>query len=147
MGVSIFEPSMRVLLASLSLVLCSVHDAAWVAEIDYPGLNYWLKARLLETTDVGEYASFWLGATTNGRHNPHQPGTWFWPHMNTTVEWSDWADGEPNSCSDCIEPHPEDCLAMWEYHDPIIPWFRDYYWNDVNCDETRHYICQNTCLN
>ena len=67
--------------------------------------------------------------------------------MNTTVDWSDWADGEPNSCSDCIEPHPEDCLAMWEYHDPIIPWFRDYYWNDVNCDETRHYICQNTCLN
>ena len=90
-------------------VLCSFHDAAWVAEIDYPGkcvdvvsksasqallpavyiiihiakaqcyvlcsiflfhffllgLNYWLKARLLETTDVGEYASFWLGATTN----------------------------------------------------------------------------------
>ena len=65
-------------------MLCSFHDAAWVAEIDYPGnlmcsntgtkmsklphslgLNYWLKARLLEVTDVGEYASFWLGATTN----------------------------------------------------------------------------------
>merc|ERR1712045_224289 len=140
MGVSIFEPSMRVLLASLSLVLCSVHDAAWVAEIDYPGLNYWLKARLLETTYVGEYASFWLGATTNGRHDSHNPGTWFWPHLNETAEWSDWADGEPNNYGH------EDCLAMNEYHDFLFPWARDYFWNDVDCEATHHYICQNTCL-
>ena len=29
-----------------------------------PGINYWLKAKLLEATEIGEYASFWLGGTT-----------------------------------------------------------------------------------
>ena len=41
-----------------------------------------------------------------GRHDAHNPGTWFWPHMNTTAEWSDWADGQPDNFGH------EDCLAM-----------------------------------
>ena len=31
------------------------------------------------------------------RHDEHHPGTWVWPHMNTTVQWTDWADGQPNN--------------------------------------------------
>ena len=46
-------------------VLCNFHDGAWVAELDHPGINYWLKSQLLDTTEVGEYALFWLGAYTN----------------------------------------------------------------------------------
>ena len=28
----------------------------------FKGINYWLKARLLASTDIGEYGQFWLGA-------------------------------------------------------------------------------------
>ena len=29
-----------------------------------PGINYWLKSKLLEATEIGEYGAFWLGGTT-----------------------------------------------------------------------------------
>ena len=45
-------------------VLSNFHNGAWVAELDHPGINYWLKSRLLDTTELGEYAQFWLGAYT-----------------------------------------------------------------------------------
>merc|ERR1711892_1233612 len=44
-------------------ILCAFHQA-WVAELDHPGIEYWLKSVLLDTTEVGEYAQFWLGTTT-----------------------------------------------------------------------------------
>ena len=40
---------------------------------------------------------------TQGRHDSHNPGTWFWPHLNETAEWSDWADGEPNNYGHEVE--------------------------------------------
>ena len=64
-------------------ILCAYHDGAWVAELDHPGLldlkslfikilfycnagiNYWLKAQLLDLTEIGEREQFWLGAYTN----------------------------------------------------------------------------------
>ena len=48
-------------------ILCAFHDGAWVAELDHPGINYWLKSQLLDTTEVGEYGMFWLGAYTSVR--------------------------------------------------------------------------------
>merc|ERR1712113_76804 len=41
-------------------VLCAYHDGSWVAELDHPGINYWLKSQLLDITDVGQYEQFWL---------------------------------------------------------------------------------------
>ena len=29
--------------------------------------------------------------------NSVQPGTWMWETRNTTVNWFDWGDGEPNN--------------------------------------------------
>ena len=52
----------------------------------------------------------------------------------------DWHDGEPNDFG-----HNENCLALREYHDPFFPIFRDYFWNDMNCDSAHHYICENRC--
>merc|ERR1712031_131616 len=66
---------------------------------------------------------------TSGYHSDHQPGTWTWDHMNETIQWFDWHDGEPNNFG-----HNENCLALREYHDPFFPIFRDYFWNDMNCD-------------
>merc|ERR1712029_1289166 len=43
--------------------LCEYHDGAWVAELDHPGINYWLKSQLLDITDVGQYEQFWLEPT------------------------------------------------------------------------------------
>ena len=48
-------------------ILCAFHDGAWVAELDHPGINYWLKSQLLDTTEIGEYGLFWLGAYTTVR--------------------------------------------------------------------------------
>ena len=67
------------------------------------------------------------------------PGEWYWPHMNKTVEWFDWADGEPNNVAG------EDCITMMEIHDPFFPIFRDYFWNDFDCDSSAHYICEKRC--
>merc|ERR1719180_3867 len=50
-------------------ILCNFHDGAWVAELDHPGINYWLKSELLSTTEVGEFGQFWLGAYTEERHS------------------------------------------------------------------------------
>ena len=33
--------------------------------LSFSGINYWLKSQLLDITEVGEYAQFWLGATTD----------------------------------------------------------------------------------
>merc|ERR1711887_90347 len=120
-------------------ILCAFHEG-WVAELDHPGINYWLKSRLLDLTDIGEYAQFWLGATTHGYHDSdHNQGNWLWPHRNTSVEWLDWADGEPN------DYHNENCLVLHEYHNPLFPIWRDYFWNDYSCDQSAHYICQREC--
>ena len=73
------------------------------------------------------------------RHSENMPGEWYWPHMNKTVEWFDWADGEPNNAQG------EYCMGMMEIHDPFFPIFRDYFWNDVDCDASLHYICENRC--
>merc|ERR1712121_237674 len=118
-------------------ILCQFHDA-WVAELDHPGINYWLKAELLKMTEPGQWNQFWLGAKTTGRHDPdHNQGEWNWPHMNKTVEWFDWADDQPNDW------HNENCLVLREYHRPLFPQARDYLWNDWFCDEaTAHLICE-----
>merc|ERR1711926_1951 len=119
--------------------LCAFHNGAWVAEMDSPGINYWLKSQLLDLTHPGEFAQFWLGAFTEGRHNENNPGEWWWPHKNETVQWFDWGEGEPSNLG------VEGCLAMMEYHDAEDPLTRDYFWNDFVCDETAHYICENVC--
>ena len=60
--------------------------------------------------------------------------------MNKTVEWFDWADGQPNNLQG------QDCVVMREYHNPFFPIARDYFWNDVDCDATTaHYVCENVC--
>ena len=77
-----------------------------------------------------------------GRHSENSPGEWLWDSNNSTVEWFDWADGEPNN----YDNSGEMCLSMMEIHDPFFPIFRDYFWNDLSCDAAAHYICQNTCF-
>merc|ERR1712026_393870 len=66
-------------------ILCDFHDGAWVAELDHPGINYWLKSFLLKELEVGEWGQFWLGATTEERHSEGSPGDWMWPHKNESV--------------------------------------------------------------
>merc|ERR1712107_305257 len=96
-------------------LICAGHSGSWVAELDHPGINYWLKSRLLEAIPVGERAEFWLGGRAEGRHSEHQPGTWTWDHMNETIEWFDWGDGQPNNYD-----HQQMCLTLREYR-PILP--------------------------
>merc|ERR1712244_21208 len=84
-------------------ILCAFHDGAWVAELDHPGINYWLKSQLIKELPVGEY-------------------------------------GQPNNF------HGQNCITLRETHVPILPQFRDYYWNDYQCDGSAHYICEHRCF-
>merc|ERR1711936_1477106 len=81
-----------------------------------------------------------LFGPAEGRHSEHQPGTWTWDHMNETISWFDWADGQPNNYD-----HQQMCLTLREYHDPFFPIARDYFWNDETCDRPAHFICENRC--
>ena len=118
-------------------ILCSAHDS-WVAELDHPGINYWLKSQLLNMFEAGDRVQFWMGAFTGERHSENQPGEWIWPHKNETVQWFDWADGQPNN------QYGQYCMGMMEVHDPWY-FYRDYFWNDLDCDGNHHYICEKKC--
>merc|ERR1719427_468053 len=123
-------------------ILCGFHDG-WIAEITHPGLNYWIKAMLLELYTPNEKAplgnQFWLGAVTQDHHDDHVNGNWIWPHVNQTVDWFDWGDGEPNDF------YTQFCLTYMEYRNILFPMFRDYFWNDWDCTEVAHYICVKEC--
>merc|ERR1712038_246336 len=56
-------------------VLCAAHGS-WVAELDHPGINYWLKSKLLDKTQPGVTEQFWLGAVSGERHSENAPGEW-----------------------------------------------------------------------
>ena len=43
------------------------------------------------------------------KHNDHNPGEWIWEATNTTVEWFDWAEGEPN------DYHRQQCMSYLRY--------------------------------
>ena len=55
-----------------------------------------------------------------------------------SLQDANWAPGEPNNY------YGENCMGMMEVHDPLF-FYRDYFWNDVDCDTPHHYICQKTC--
>merc|ERR1712062_495381 len=56
-----FEGEERVTRDNADL-LCQFHDA-WVAELDHPGINYWLKSQLLNKFEAGDRTQFWMGAS------------------------------------------------------------------------------------
>jgi len=127
-------------------LLCAGHGG-WLAEPDRPSLNYWIKHKLLElytpNLAVPWGNMFWLGAVTEDHHSDHVNGNWRWEHANTSVEWFDWGDHEPN------DYHTQNCLTFMEYRNPIFQNIRDYFWNDADClgYETglNHYICTKPC--
>ena len=43
------------------------------------------------------------------KHDEHNPGEWIWEYSNTTVEWFDWAPGEPN------DYHRQQCMTFLRY--------------------------------
>merc|ERR1712115_279707 len=132
-----FEGTERVTRDDADL-LCQSHDA-WVAELDHPGINYWLKSQLLNRFEAGDRIEFWMGAFTGERHSENAPGEWIWPHKNETVQWFDWAEGQPNNY------HGQYCMALMEWHRDPFYFDRDYFWNDLECDWTQHYICEKQC--
>ena len=89
-------------------------------------------------TEPGRTEQFWLGAESGERHSENAPGEWFWPHKNETVQWFDWAEGEPNNM------YGEYCMGLMEVHDTFF-FYRDYFWNDLDCDSPSHYICEKRC--
>nr|ALS04672.1 perlucin 5-like protein [Pseudodiaptomus poplesia] len=124
-------------------LLCEIHGA-FLAEVPYgPHLNSWIVGKLLEkTTKWGEKGErrphfetqYWLGARGFGHHNDHMPGTWMWEHRNTTVDWFDWGNDEPNNFNG------QNCLTYLLYQD--IVGFRNFHWNDWECTEAAHFICE-----
>lgn len=132
--------------------ICAAHNA-WLADVHGPRDNSWLKSQLIDVycdanagcANPGERADqpkrpfyddqFWIGAKTIGHHDTHQPGVWTWEHWNTTVEWFDWADGEPNDWQ-----YRQQCLTFQRFQDRFG--FVNYKWNDWDCDDAGLYICE-----
>merc|ERR1712179_33279 len=127
-------------------ILCASHSG-WLLELDHPRLNYWVKAKLLELYTPDKAKSgvpwgnlFWMGGVTEEHHDDHYNGNWLWPHANVSVEWFDWGEGEPN------DYRTQNCLTYMEYRNPVFQQYRDYFWNDWDCDtDAAHYICVKEC--
>merc|ERR1712179_205977 len=127
--------------------LCNARDA-WLAEPDDgAGDNYWIVDQLLQRLETQKSFEeglnqphyddqWWIGAKSYTKHDTHKPGEWVWEKLNTTVEWFDWAPGEPN------DYHRQQCLAYLRYDyfgDPF------YNWNDWDCNTVADYICEKKC--
>jgi len=66
---------------------------------------------------------FWLGGRDLENEGEY---TWQHSHKKLSETFNSWHEGEPNDYG-----HGEDCVE-----------FTDGKWNDVSCDEDRHYICK-----
>jgi len=117
---------------------------AFLAEVPYgPHLNSWINQKLLEKLELKSQGSlrrphfetqYWLGARDFGHHNDHIPGTWMWEHRNTSVQWFDWGDNEPNNFNG------QNCLTYLLYKD--LFGFSYFKWNDWDCDQPADFICE-----
>merc|ERR1712080_307998 len=59
---------------STANLICQAHGG-WVAELDHPGINYWLKNLLFDQEEGAEQGNqWWLGATTEEQHSDHHGG-------------------------------------------------------------------------
>merc|ERR1711935_386293 len=82
-------------------ILCAFHGG-YLAEVDAPGINYWIKSVLIERTLDTEGRAhpddqqFWIGSVTEDHHDDHVNGNWRWQHSNVSVQWFDWGQNEPN---------------------------------------------------
>lgn len=126
--------------------ICESHQG-WLAEVEHgPRDNYWIVSVLVAIHEAGNKDNggqtkipflddqWWIGARSYEHHDEHQPGVWRWDNTNATVEWFDWADGQPNDW------RQEQCLTFIRFTDI---WGRDTYkWNDWGCDDPSHFICE-----
>jgi len=128
--------------------LCNIRGG-WLAQIeDAPEENYWVVGKLIEKmTEEGKLVEgeldgphwedqWWIGAKSYTKHNDHNPGEWIWEATNTTVEWFDWAEGEPN------DYHRQQCMSYLRYTYFGNPTFQ---WNDWDCNTVADYICEKPC--
>ena len=67
-----------------------------------------------------------------GYNDQDNEGTFVWPHLGTTGDYTHWYDGEPNNAGN------EDCGQIGIYWDLESP----YHWNDIRCSAPRAYICE-----
>jgi len=118
---------------------------AFMAEVPYgPHLNNWIVNKLIEKTRANEQSGlgrpdfgsqYWLGARDFGHHNDHMPGHWMWEHRNSSVEWFDWGDDEPNNFNG------QNCLTYLRY-ESTFGGYQTYHWNDWDCDQPADFICE-----
>jgi len=131
--------------------LCNARGG-WLAQIEgAPEENYWIVDKLiglLPNKGAPKYSGqeeldgphwdyqYWIGAKSYTKHNDHNPGEWVWEATNTTVEWFDWAEGEPN------DYHRQQCMSYLLYTYFGNPTFQ---WNDWDCNTVADYICEKPC--
>ena len=55
-----------------------------------------------------------------------QEGLWTWSYSGSTLEYGNWAAGQPDNS------HGEHCMELDQ---------DTHMWNDEQCDHHKHYIC------
>merc|ERR1712038_605327 len=128
--------------------ICEYHGG-WLAEALDVHDNHWIVDQLLqrlgneksslepELEGAHHEDQWWIGAKSYTKHDEHNPGAWYWERTNATVEWFDWAPGQPN------DHHRQQCMTYIRYD-----YFGDqtYNWNDRDCNDVADYICEKPCV-
>ncbi|KAK7467835.1 hypothetical protein BaRGS_00036941, partial [Batillaria attramentaria] len=76
----------------------------------------------------GGGVSVWLGGTDSS-----DEGTWVWDASRRPVQFTEWADNEPNNWKG-ISSNGEDCLE--------IRYNYNFKWNDVTCSLKQYHLCE-----
>ncbi|XP_062604171.1 perlucin-like protein [Saccostrea cucullata] len=98
-------------------------NGAFLADINSAEENTWITGKLMDSQvwpDNVKYA--WLGASDIDKE-----GVFIWSEMNSTLNFTNWDQEEPNDL------RGEDCMA-------IIP--GTGLWNDLACSSNCSYICK-----
>ncbi|XP_022295073.2 perlucin-like [Crassostrea virginica] len=98
---------------------CSLHEATLV-EVNSANESDFLRRQL---SSLGVHADFWIGLTDDSLE-----GKWEWLPSGATPSYTEWAPGQPDN------GHNEDCALMSRS--------KDYHWNDDQCDNNHHFICE-----
>ncbi|KAI8515662.1 mannose binding, partial [Branchiostoma belcheri] len=94
--------------------------------------NFLIQLKNAESSSWG----FWFGLNDRGSE-----GQWKWPDGTSLESFNYWSPVEPNNGGKNWlgqYNNPEDCVEYFRRD------WRDSNWNDVDCSETRYFICERT---
>ncbi|XP_062613584.1 C-type lectin lectoxin-Thr1-like [Saccostrea cucullata] len=96
-----------------------------LAEIETEDENTFIRNSIISARSANKITDgVWVGGT-----DQETEGVWKWASTNTNINFTFWAQGEPNDFRG-----NEDCLEFAED--------KGWWWNDNNCEATMSFLCE-----